>query len=182
MLTFLSVKSPVEVKIPEKLKSDMSDSASSPESLKQDFLATASAQFGPGFVWLVAQKQTGLLRILSTYNAGTPYPEAFARQQGVDMNNEPAPTSDRRSNQNLSFLGLSASGEGTHELAPGGVPLTPLLCVNTWEHVWMMDHGINGKDEYLERWWDRVDWNAVEDAHKAAQGYGAGPRLNKRIL
>lgn len=98
------------------------------------------------------------------------------------MNNEPAPTSDRRSNQNLSFLGLSASGEGTHELAPGGVPLTPLLCVNTWEHVWMMDHGINGKDEYLERWWDRVDWNAVEDAHKAAQGYGAGPRLNKRIL
>ncbi|GAM38554.1 Fe superoxide dismutase [Talaromyces pinophilus] len=175
--------SPVEVKIPEKLKSDMSDSASSPESLKQDFLATASAQFGPGFVWLVAQKQTGLLRILSTYNAGTPYPEAFARQQGVDMNNEPAPTtSGRQSNQNLSFLGLPASGEGTHELALGGTPLTPLLCVNTWEHVWMMDHGISGKDEYLERWWDRVDWNAVEDAHKAAQGYGAGPKLNKRTL
>lgn len=46
----------------------------------------------------------------------------------------------------------------------------------------MMDHGISGKDEYLERWWDRVDWNAVEDAHKATQGYGAGPKLNKRIL
>ncbi|EED16276.1 Fe superoxide dismutase, putative [Talaromyces stipitatus ATCC 10500] len=171
--------SPVKVPIPDKLASDMSDSASSPESLKQDFLATASAQFGPGFVWLVAQANTGLLRILSTYNAGTPYPEAFARQQGVDMNNEPTPAAGQTP-KFYSFLGLPSSGEATPDLAPGGMPLTPLLCVNTWEHVWMMDHGIGGKDEYLERWWDRVDWNAVEDAHKATVGYNVN--LNKRSL
>lgn len=157
----------------------MSDSASSPESLKQDFLAAASAQFGPGFVWLVAQKNTGLLKILSTYIAGTPYPEAFARQQGVDMNNEPVPPAGQ-SYRGLSFLGLASSGEAMHDLAPGGMPLTPLLCVNTWEHVWMMDYGIGGKDEYLERWWDRVDWYAVENAHKATVGYG--PVLNRRPL
>lgn len=167
--------SPVKVPLPDKLASDMSDSASSPESLKQDFLATASAQFGPGFVWLVAQNQTGLLRILSTYNAGTPYPEAFARQQGVDMNTEPASPASQKF---VSFLGLPQSGDGVVDLAPGAMSLTPLLCVNTWEHVYVMDYGIRGKDEYLERWWDRVDWNAVEDAHKATRGYGVN--LNKR--
>lgn len=155
----------------------MSDSASSPESLKQDFLATASAQFGPGFVWLVAQHKTGLLRILSTYNAGTPYPEAFARQQGVDMNTEPAAPASQKS---VSFLGIPVSADDSANLAPGAMALTPLLCVNTWEHAWMMDYGVHGKDEYLERWWDRVDWNAVEDAHKATQGYGVS--LNSRPL
>lgn len=31
----------------------------------------------------------------------------------------------------------------------------------------MMDYGIGGKAEYLERWWDRIDWQAVADNYDA---------------
>ncbi|KAH8700146.1 putative Fe superoxide dismutase [Talaromyces proteolyticus] len=170
---FFNRLAPVEVPMSPQLMSDMSDSASSPESLKQDFLAAASAQFGPGFVWLVSQEEGGLLRILSTYNTGTPYPEAFARQQSVDMNTEPPAPASKKG------WGFNNTG-ASPVLAPGGRMVTPLLCVNTWEHVWLMNYGVGGKDEYLERWWSRVDWNAVEDAHKGCKGYDMSSR--KRIF
>lgn len=156
--------------MPNKLVADMIESGSSPESLKQDFLAAASAQFGGGFVWLVSENQSGLLRILCTYSAGTPYSEAFARQQPVDTNNEPP-------RKSAGWLADSfANRPGPVGVAPGGRQVTPLLCVNTWEHAWLFDYGFGGaagggKDEYLERWWDRVDWNLVENSHKEAPGY-----------
>jgi Fe-Mn family superoxide dismutase len=153
----------------------MVDSGSSPESIKLDFLAAASAQFGGGFVWLVSQRKDGLLRILNTYNAGTPYSEAFARQQPVDMNTEPAKKAGGWYNpDSFSNQGVSAN------TAPGGNPITPLLCVNTWEHAWLYDYGFDGKDEYLERWWDRVDWNLVENAHKESPGYNGN--MHSRTL
>lgn len=31
----------------------------------------------------------------------------------------------------------------------------------------MMDYGIAGKDEYLERWWDRINWDVVFDNYNA---------------
>ena len=45
----------------------------------------------------------------------------------------------------------------------------------------MMDYGIAGKDEYLERWWDRVNWNLVLDNYRQAgnmssSGWGEGKR------
>lgn len=45
---------------------------------------------------------------------------------------------------------------------PGGVPdLLPVLCLNTWEHVWLHDYGIRGKREYVENWWKVIDWEVV---------------------
>lgn len=53
--------------------------------------------------------------------------------------------------------GVYASG-----LAPGGVELEVLLGVSTWEHVWLLDHGVGGKRRYLEALWDRIDWEVVD--------------------
>ena len=39
--------------------------------------------------------------------------------------------------------------------------LTPVLCLNTWEHVWLRDYGVGGKREYVENWWRAVDWDVV---------------------
>lgn len=50
---------------------------------------------------------------------------------------------------------------GGKSLAPGGQDVEVLLGVNTWEHVWLRDYGIGGKRDYLERWWDAVDWGVV---------------------
>ena len=144
--------------MPEGLLMTIAESSSSLESLKMDFLATANAMFGPGFVWLVKNlDMEGSLNILCTYNAGTPYPNAYGRQQSVDM----------ASHNREAVLGNTYAGSmgnyaaNQKQLAPGAANILPLLCVNTWEHVWMMDYGISGKAEYLERWWSRINWEAV---------------------
>jgi len=51
---------------------------------------------------------------------------------------------------------------GGKKLGPGGQDVEVLLGVNTWEHVWLRDYGVGGKGEYLERWWETVDWGVVE--------------------
>ncbi|PYH42672.1 mitochondrial 37S ribosomal protein mS42 [Aspergillus saccharolyticus JOP 1030-1] len=157
---FFNCVSPRNTPIPAKLEEDIRESCSSVESLKLDFLATANAMFGPGFVWLAKNlEREGMLHIFCTYNAGSPYPAAHSRRQAVDMNTHTPDTA--LGNQ---FAGAMGSFSPTQkEMAPGAVDVQPILCVNTWEHVWMMDYGIAGKEEYLERWWSRINWEVVVD-------------------
>lgn len=56
---------------------------------------------------------------------------------------------------------MGSYSRGGKSLAPGGQDVEVLLGVNTWEHVWLRDYGIGGKRDYLERWWDAVDWGVV---------------------
>jgi len=58
---------------------------------------------------------------------------------------------------------MGAHARGGKRLTPGGQEVEVLLGVNTWEHVWLRDYGVGGKREYLERWWDVVDWGVVEE-------------------
>ena len=62
---------------------------------------------------------------------------------------------------------LYAGSFGVHsrndrKLAPGGQDLDVLMGVNTWEHVWLRDYGVGGKRQFLEQWWERIDWGVVE--------------------
>lgn len=127
-------------------------------------IATANAMFGPGYVWLVKRKDMGSLgslasevtkqtqfALLTTYIAGSPLPAAHYRKQELDTN--------------------TALRAGTHgplsgmgpKVAPGGANIEVMLGVNTWQHVWLRDYGFGGKKEYLENWWDSVDWRVVEE-------------------
>lgn len=164
LLTHSSIQSPTTTKIPEKFAKDIVDTCSSVESLKMDFLATANAMFGPGFVWLAKNlEREGLMQIFCTYNAGSPYPAAHSRRQPVDMatHSPDAPLGNQ-------FAGsMGAHAQNQKSLAPGAIDVQPILCVNTWEHAWMMDYGIAGKEEYLERWWDRINWDVVFDNYNA---------------
>ncbi|OKP11414.1 37S ribosomal protein S26, mitochondrial [Penicillium subrubescens] len=161
---FFNCLSPTTTKIPEKFAKDIVDTCSSVESLKMDFLATANAMFGPGFVWLAKNlEREGLMQIFCTYNAGSPYPAAHSRRQPVDMatHSPDAPLGNQ-------FAGsMGAHAQNQKSLAPGAIDVQPILCVNTWEHAWMMDYGIAGKEEYLERWWDRINWDVVFDNYNA---------------
>lgn len=151
------------------------------ETLKMTMLDTAAAMFGPGFVWLVyarepsggvkaASVRAGSWKILTTYIAGTPYPEAGFRQQGIDMNNAtPDSLQGYMRSQHLqptntagSFGPYSQIGREQAKLPPGGTSLMPVLCVNTWEHAYMYDYGLPAKRLYLEKWWKAVDWGVVE--------------------
>lgn len=161
---FFNCLSPVQKQIPADFEKDINDTCSSVESLKLDFLATANAMFGPGFVWLGKNlEREGLMHIFCTYNAGSPYPATYARRQSVDMATHPrdAPLG----NQYAGSMGAHSANQKS--LAPGAVDVHPILCVNTWEHVWLMDYGIAGKAEYLERWWNRINWEVVHDNFRA---------------
>lgn len=135
------------------------------DTLRTTFLDTAAAMFAPGFVWLVWAKDVprsgapavstaskGGWRILTTYAAGTPFPEAGYRQQGVDMN----------TNNAGSFGAHSASMKDQLKLPVGGTTVMPVLCVSTWQHSYIYDFGVTGKSFYLNEWWKAIDWHAVD--------------------
>ncbi|KOS18953.1 37S ribosomal protein S26 [Escovopsis weberi] len=157
---------PTGTPMPDALRRDLEASFSSIETLRREFILTAGAMFGPGFLWLV-KAGPGQYRFLTTYLAGSPYPGAHWRAQAVDMNalgNQGSATAQMRSQ----VLGGRARGAGSSqaELPPGGVDLRPLLCLNTWEHAWLMDWGIGakgsgGKVAFAAAWWDHIDWEKV---------------------
>ncbi|KAG0641083.1 Manganese/iron superoxide dismutase [Tuber brumale] len=120
-------------------------------ALKAELFATANAMFGNGYVWLVLD-QAGSLRILCTYNAGTPYGASY-RRQDTDMN-----TGLRLGSE------LPPYTSAVRHAAKGktGRWVSPVLNVNVWEHAWLEDFGILGKDDYLEAWWNHIDWTIVQ--------------------
>lgn len=157
----------------QELEMQIQKDFSSKDTLRQTFLSTAEAMFGPGFVWLVQTNDTqfGSLRILPTYLAGSPLSGAHYRRQSHDLN-----THNNDSYQALNKVGAfgSAAKQSQGPKKPlGGVDVVPLLCVNTWEHVWLQDYGVRGKRQYLEAWWDKIDWDLVR------QNATLSARMNK---
>lgn len=156
------------------MRESLEETFGSIDTLRATMLDTAAAMFGPGFVWLVWARNRGSLnvrngewRILTTYLAGTPFPEAGFRHQGLDMN-----TTDRSAHNAYlqaepantvgSFGPGSKTGREERKVPPGGTRLMPVLCVNTWEHVYIYDFGLPGKRKFLSDWWEAVDWSMVQ--------------------
>jgi Fe-Mn family superoxide dismutase len=151
--------------MPEALRLEIEASFSSVETLRREFVITASAMFGPGFVWLVRTHPSGELKLLTTYLAGSPYSGAHWRAQPTDMNTLGNHGSAMKYFKNQ----VQASTVGSKKqdnLPPGGIDVEPLLCLNTWEHVWLLDWGFGrdgagGKMAFAESWWELVDWEKV---------------------
>jgi superoxide dismutase, Fe-Mn family len=159
--------------IPEKLKTALEASFSSMETLRLEMSAVANSMFGPGFVWLVKIRKLNEFRILTTYLAGSPYPDAHWRRQPIDTNTIEGPASTERTGFASQFFQRTGLGAGADNgsqwaknLAPGGIDVTPVLCLNTWEHVWLRDYGIGaggfgGKRQFIENWWECINWETV---------------------
>lgn len=155
----------------------LAQSFSSIDTLKAQFLETAYSMFGPGFVWLVRNNQRGAdggirgFHILTTYLAGSPLAGAHNRLQPADLNNENIVTARGFDNESLarSRVGNSVGAFGSTSKAAqklqtsyGGIDIIPILCVNTWQHAWMLDWTINGKWQFLNAWWDRINWSRAQ--------------------
>ncbi|KAK6354419.1 hypothetical protein TWF730_008824 [Orbilia blumenaviensis] len=160
------------------------ESFGSKDILKETFIATALACFSNAFVWLVLDHHNKKLKILTTYNSGTPY-GLPNRRQSVDVNTTTRPHQDPNTfPSSLQASDYSNSSDNyTRSLADipsdettagreGGY--SPLLCVNVWEHAWLADYGFDKKEEYLNNWWDAVDWGVVWNRLEP-HGYGGKP-------
>ncbi|KAI0195939.1 Manganese/iron superoxide dismutase [Astrocystis sublimbata] len=157
-------------RIPQRLVRVFETHFSSVETLRREFLATALGMFGPGFVWLVKNANSTEHRILATYLAGTPYTAAHWRAQGVDFNTATNDLGTVGAFMDRTQAGAGNGGGRFRAQAPGGTDVVPLLCLNTWEHVWLTDYGVAGKGAYVQNWWDTIDWAKVDNlAHPAKQ-------------
>lgn len=168
------------VEMPQTLREYLEKSFGSVETLRQEMVYTAAAMFGPGFVWLVKVSQPGLpvaFKVLTTYLAGSPYPAAHWRRQDMDMNTQTGSWDDTAIQHGKAYLDNSSYGMANkrrgaaaserHNHAPGGTNVHPILCLNTWEHVWLWDYGFGasqggGKLKYAENWWKKIDWELVQ--------------------
>lgn len=164
------------------LRNHLERSFGSLETLRREFIMTADAMFGPGFVWLVQQLDAPgpvarPFRILTTYQAGTPYSTAHWRSQSVDMNNHGgaggsgAALREYFDKQNVANRreplhgspGAAGLNSVLNRVPPGGTNVVPVLCVNTWEHVWMWDYGVGGKADFVSNWWNIINWGMVQE-------------------
>lgn len=132
------------------------------DNLRQDLLEAADAMFGNGFVWLMKEHTTGNLRILCTYNAGSPYPGAHHRHQSLEMATQDLANRLTRVQNNVGTFGASSRNR---ELGPtNALKAEPILCINMWQQAWLPDYGLMGKRDYILCWFERINWEAVEQA------------------
>lgn len=114
--------------------------------------------FGPGFVWLVMTNQmqeiTGSRRtrkfhILRTYGSGTPLSGAHWKRP--DFGQGRLNREDRLFSKNPVM------------------DVTPLLGVSVWQHSYLTDFGVAGKEAYLEAWWNRINWKEVDQKAETSE-------------
>lgn len=157
--------------MPLALQEELEKSFGSIETLRREMVVTASSMFGPGFVWLVKDRPSRKYKILCTYLAGSPYPGAHYRRQTVDMNTGEGSGTEAykrmASQQPVNTVGAHGP-MANRGVSVGGIEAMPVLCINTWEHVYLPDYGVGGpgsggKRAFAESWWYTVDWNVVAD-------------------
>jgi superoxide dismutase, Fe-Mn family len=127
---------------------DLQESFESLDHLRDELTDTAMSLHGNGYIWLTKEVSTKKsFRILATYNSGSPFPAAHNRRQTSDASTS-APG-----------MGLSMALSRPNYQHP--LTTLPILCLKLWEHQWLPDYGITGKEAYVANWWSRVDWDEV---------------------
>jgi Fe-Mn family superoxide dismutase len=120
-------------------------------ALRNLMFQTALSIHGSGWVWLVVSQGSGL-RVLATYNAGTPF-DLKGRQ-----------TQDPNTNWNLDTIRHSQQTAGMRPNRRHEYLILPILGLNVWEHAYATDYGVNGKQQYLKNWWSAINWHRVNAA------------------
>ncbi|KAI0164696.1 Manganese/iron superoxide dismutase [Xylariaceae sp. FL1272] len=157
-----------EDRMNKELRSAIDTHFSSVETLRRELYFTAMSMFGPGFVWLVKKPNSTEMSVLVTYLAGSPFTAAHWRRQGLDMNTSSADSGSASDYFDRAQAGADGFNSGKFT-APGGMDVVPLLCLNTWEHVWMRDYGVAGKSNYVLNWWEVIDWDKVYELWKTGE-------------
>ena len=114
---------------------------------------TALSIQGSGWVWLVIGPSSEF-RVLATYNSGTPF--SILQRQIQDPNTQ----------YNLDKSGINGKQQiaGLRPNRKHEYTVLPVLALNCWEHAYIPDYGVNGKQQYLKNWWAAINWQRVYDA------------------
>lgn len=117
------------------------------DNLRSQLLTEADTLLGNGWVFLAEGEDKGLYT-MACYNAGTPYD--FSRSQMFDLNG--AVSQDTWETLDQIKKAIEAK-EKNHSMV--------LLALNVWEHIYVPDYSVSGRADYLEKWWNCIDWDVV---------------------
>lgn len=145
-------------------------------AFKSAFSAAALGMSSSGYLWLVFDDITQSLAIVPTFGAGTVLiqqrlqkgPRELERLAAIEQKTE-AQSGSSEGAAAQSMYSPSAPSAPPLTGVPGfarkpdesGQKLSPLLCLSVYEHAWLPDWGIWGKETYLTRFWECVDWTNV---------------------
>lgn len=106
--------------------------------------------------------------IPGTITSGQPAPSSPT--SGVSSQQQPPhpPTQTRQfSSSSLRSLDMYKAVSLNDSQAPIGDMLFPLLCLSVHEHAWVSaGYGVWGKEEYLKRFWNVVNWKQVSQHYE----------------
>lgn len=137
----------VESTIKPQLLNSIKNTFQSFDNFKNEILLTADLLRGNGWVFLV-EDENKELKIVSCNNDGTPY--FYGRNQSYDLNNV------------FEFKDYKKLMKHKSDIIDGVKDYSlPLLCINVWEHAYIVDYGVSGKADYLEKVFNNIDWNVV---------------------
>ncbi|KAG5368108.1 putative 37S ribosomal protein S26A [Yarrowia sp. C11] len=129
------------------LRSRLEEKFESMERARENFLATADEMTGNGWVFLYEGGDKNMY-ISAHHNAGSPF--SFQRFQHQEFN-FPASEEVKRDQQNIEAAVRKDLKES----------VLPLLAVNVWQQAYVDDYGVNGKYNYLENYWECINWDVV---------------------
>ncbi|CAI4058958.1 mitochondrial 37S ribosomal protein mS43 SKDI_04G5570 [Saccharomyces kudriavzevii IFO 1802] len=142
---------------------------------------------GDGFTWLVARRQLDKrthhndmpsrdveydkLFVMNTYNAGTPFNFSTSGIMN-ELNNQYTNLEKQRAkeagkSEDSEMTAKHAKAKFVYETQQKGfsgkeVSYVPLLAIDASPKAWLTDYGVFGKQKYLERVWDSIEWKIVE--------------------
>lgn len=157
-------------------------------AFKQAFSSAAEGMSGSGYLWLVVDKKKQL-GILPTFGAGTPLVQArYQRGDPDDVLGEelkslasakeetpsegsPAAATDGDSTRSaaqqlteqVELLAAQEAGPQARAVYRAIVDeINPIMCLNVHERAWLQDHGVWGKEKYIQGFWNVLDWSRIE--------------------
>lgn len=119
------------------------------DGLRKAFVEESNQLYSQGWIFLI-EKLDKTLAIMTCQNAGTPF--HWSRQQSVDVNG----SIGESELEHLNIVEKSVrSNVKNYNIA--------LLALNLWQHAYIHDYGVDGKEKYVDAWWETVDWRTVSD-------------------
>lgn len=159
----------------EKLHSALVSSFGSVVEFRTLLLNSNNAISGDGFTWLVARRITSQdfdsqklefdrLFILNTYNAGSPF--NFNKKGHIDELNTQYERANKELNENEENVNQPLRSKSVEEArqteAFKDTEYLPLLAIDASPKAWLYDYGPYGKQIYLDRVWESIEWDLVE--------------------
>ncbi|SCW01232.1 LAFE_0D08020g1_1 [Lachancea fermentati] len=161
----------------EKLHAALISSFGSIVEFRSLLLNSNLAISGDGYTWLVARKHTTLHRdshlagmvefdnlfVLNTYNSGSPFNFNKVRYM-EDLKKQLAkkqPPIEEEEDEESPFQ-IKSIEEARQTESYKDTTYVPLLAIDASPKAWLQDYGVFGKQDYLERVWESIEWNIVE--------------------